>query len=56
MLVSVDLGADFSVGVCDLEVRSLTFRDPPHPGGQAAMLDNALSGLLSRFAEEIASN
>jgi cytochrome b involved in lipid metabolism len=26
----------------------------PHPGGQATMLDNALSDLLSRFAEQIA--
>jgi hypothetical protein len=55
MLVSVDLGAHFSVSVCNLVDRSLTFRDPPHRGGQATMLDYALSDLLSRFAEEMAS-
>jgi hypothetical protein len=37
-----------------VEDRPLAFRDPP-PGGQATRLNNALSGLLSRFAEEIGS-
>jgi hypothetical protein len=40
--------------VCRLVDGSLTFRNPP-PGGQATRLNNALSDLLSRFAEEIAS-
>jgi hypothetical protein len=31
------------------------FSRPTPPGGQATRLNNALSGLLSRFAEEIAS-
>jgi hypothetical protein len=31
------------------------FSRPTPPGGQATRLDNALSDLLSRFAEEIAS-
>jgi hypothetical protein len=54
MLVSVELDADFSRGV---QVRgSLTYFSPPTlPGGQASRLNNTLSGLLSRFAEEIAS-
>jgi hypothetical protein len=50
-----EIGRGFFEVVCRLGDRSLTFRDPPHPGGQATMLDNALSSLLSRFAEETAS-
>src|SRR5215213_8266359 len=34
-------GRGFFSGVCNLEDRSLTFRDPPHPGGQATRLNNA---------------
>jgi hypothetical protein len=54
MLATSKPGADFSRGVCRLVDGSLTFRDPP-PGDQATRLNNALSGLLSRFAEQIAS-
>jgi hypothetical protein len=50
-----ETGSGFFEGVCKQENRQLTFRDPPHSDGQATMLDNTLSDLLSRFAEEIAS-
>jgi hypothetical protein len=51
----LQIGTGFFGGVCKQENRQLTFRDPPHPGGQAPRLNNGLSDLLSRFAEEIAS-
>jgi hypothetical protein len=50
-----ETGSGFFEGVYKRENRQLTFRDPPHSDGQATMLDNTLSDLLSRFAEEIAS-
>lgn len=38
-----------------VEETTNNFLRPIPPGGQATRLDNALSGLLSRFAEEVAS-
>jgi len=48
----LETGCGFFEGVCRSVDGSLAFRTP---GGQATRLNNALSDLLSRFAEVIAN-
>ena len=54
MLAFLKPVADLSRGVRTLQ-RDRPSPRPTPPGGLATRLNNALSGLLSRFAEEIAS-
>ena len=50
-----ETGRGFFEGVRSPSDATAHLHDPPPPGGQATRLNNALSGLLSRFAEEIGS-